>query len=186
MPTMEEAKTLLQDLCAKFRNPVEKHVLTALNTQRRDERLKMEAVTKALQENLQLFKKKNMQLEGEVRKYSYMHSKKNDAFIEMNGEKLRLAKKIVELEDETEKTKAAIAATDRSIHEKEERLRSLSRPSLNEIYLEVVKGFGVEFLEGSEGRYCRVRSKRMNDVFTLSIDDDAAGFEVANAIWERI
>ncbi|CAD25177.1 hypothetical protein [Encephalitozoon cuniculi GB-M1] len=183
---MEETKALLQDLCEKFKNPIEKNILLALNSQRREERLKMETVTKALQENVQLFKKKNMQLEAEVRKYSYTHSKKNDAFMEINNEKLRLAKKIVELEDENEKIKANIITTDKAIQEKEERLRSLSRPSFNEIYLEIVKGFGIEFLEGDGKKYCRIRNKKMNDVFTVDISSGPSMFEITNAIWEKI
>ncbi|AFM97895.1 hypothetical protein EHEL_021410 [Encephalitozoon hellem ATCC 50504] len=183
---MEEAKTLLQDLCEKFKNPVEKNILVALDSQRKEERMKMEAVTKALQENVQLFKKKNIQLEGEVRKYSYTHSKKNDAFMEINNEKLKLAKKIVELEDENEKIKVGIIATDKGIQEKEERLRTLSRPSFNEIYLEIVKGFGIEFLEGDGRKFCRIKNRKISDVFTIDIGSDISMFEITNAIWEKI
>ncbi|ADM11141.1 uncharacterized protein Eint_021440 [Encephalitozoon intestinalis ATCC 50506] len=183
---MEEAKTLLQDLCEKFKNPAEKNILMALDSQRKEERLKMETVTRTLQENVQLFKKKNMQLEGEVRKYSYTHSKKNDAFVEINNEKLRLAKKIVELEDENEKIKAGIITTDKRIQEKEEKLRALSRPSFNEIYLEIVKGFGTEFIEGDGRKYCRIKSKKMGDVFTIDIGSDVSLFEITNSIWEKI
>lgn len=183
---MEETKLQLQDLAAKFRNPVEKQILLALNSQRKLERAKIETVTKDLQENVQLFKKKNMQLEGEVRRYAYTHSKKSDAFLEINNEKLRLAKKIVELEDENEKIKAAIGEAERCVQDCEEKIRSLSRPSFNEIYLEIVKGFGVEFIERDGQLCCRIKNKKLNDVFVVDIRDDTPAFKTCNAIWEKM
>lgn len=183
---MEEAKSLLHDLREKFKSPIERQILVSLNNQRKVERLKMESVTKALQENVLLFKKKNMQLEGEIRRYSYIHGKKNDTFVEINNEKLRLAKRVVELEDEGEKIKASIHEVDRSIQEREQRIHHLSRPSFDEIYLEIVKGFGVEFIEKSGQMCCRIKNKKMNDIYTIDISDDVPVSEICNSIWEKM
>ncbi|KAH9411992.1 hypothetical protein HK407_02g04390 [Ordospora pajunii] len=183
---MDEAKTLLNELIGKFKSPVEKQVLMTLSLQMKEGRHRIESVTKTLQENMQLFRKKNMQLESEVRKYSYALSKKNDAFVELNAEKLRLAKKIVELEDENEKLRASIAETDKKAQEIEERIRSMSRPSFNEIYLEIVKGFGMEFVEKDDGMWLRIKSRKMNDVFMMPIDTCTDMLEVADMVWEKI
>ncbi|KAM0671402.1 hypothetical protein CWI42_021440 [Ordospora colligata] len=183
---MDEAKTLLNELIGKFKNPVEKQVLAALSLQMKEGRHKIESVTKTLQENMQLFRKKNMQLESEVRKYSYALTKKNDTFAELNTEKLRLAKKIVELEDENEKLRASIIETDKKIQEAEEKIRNMNRPSFNEIYLEIVKGFGMEFVEKSDGTWLRIKSRKMNDVFMMPIDTCTNMLDVADMVWVKI
>ncbi len=106
--------------------------------------------------------------------------------MELNAEKLRLAKKIVELEDENEKLRASIAETDKKAQEIEERIRSMSRPSFNEIYLEIVKGFGMEFVEKDDGMWLRIKSRKMNDVFMMPIDTCTDMLEVADMVWEKI
>jgi chromosome segregation ATPase len=181
---MEEAKGLLVDLEKRFKNPVERQILTALHSKRRGEQLEIEQSIKMLQENVQLLRKKGMHLEAEVRKLSYIHSRKGDAFVDMNSQRLKLAKRIVELEDENEKLKVSLVQVEQGIAEKEEEIRGLGHPSFSEIYLEIVKGFGAEFVDG--GSSCRIKSKRANDVFFVELGADVPAYRICNEIWERM
>jgi chromosome segregation ATPase len=183
---MEEAKALLADLERKFKNPTEKQVLVMLHNKHKGEQAKVEQSTKMLQDSIQLLRKKGIQLEAEIRKLSYVHSRKGDAFVDMNSQRLKLAKRIVELEDENEKLKAGLVQADQKIVEKEELIKGLEQPSLGEIYLEIVKGFGAEFLEKDGRGVCRIKSKRANDVFFVELGKEVPTYEICNTIWEKM
>lgn len=103
---------------------------------------------------------------------------RNEAdFESYNTEKLNLAKKIVQLEQEIEKYKEEIADLQEKDSKLSHKLELCKQPDKNALFVELMAGFCMSFKEDS------VQIMKENDIHTVKLDGTP---ECTDKIWELL
>ncbi|EEQ82513.1 hypothetical protein NCER_100742 [Vairimorpha ceranae BRL01] len=135
--------------------------------------------------NTEILEKKILNVENEVSKIKLSHNKNNEKYKIVNGERLKLAKRFVDLENEFSKMKSESDDLDVLIKKYTDEIRSISKPSFNQLYLELIKGFGLEFI--NDGKHiCRVRNTRKKCYIDTELDRNEPLYKICNEIWDSM
>lgn len=182
---MEEIRETLGKLSAKFDNSSFKGTLTELNDQMKKMDFDHSTSKGTLLDSIAQLTRKNKQLESEIERLQMLQNRNTSAFSKKNNERLKLSRRIIELEQENEDMETRLNRKENSLTVIEGKIKEMSYPSLDELYYEIVKGFGVEFVEKDGSTYARIKNKNKNDIFMIECDpNDLAG--TCNQIWSSM
>lgn len=179
---MEEARDLLTQLTTKFNNLSFKEALIKLSENERELDLAHTTSKEAISDSIAQITRKNKQAESEVERLQLLQSRNSSAFSKKSSERIKLSRKIIELEQENEEMENQLKEMEDEISKMEDEIRSLSRPSLDELYYEIVRGFGVEFIEKDQKTVARVKNIGKNDVFMIECAGQNLA-ETCDKIW---
>jgi len=180
---MEESKSQIQKLCMLFKDRSLRETVSSVKQELRADEVAHRTKTEAIEDSISQVKRKSKQMEAEVERQQ-MHQSKNVAgFSKKNSERIRLSRKIIELEQENEEIEMGINELTEKIGKAEGEVRVLSYPTVEELYYEIVRGFGVEFEENEGKVLARIVSKSKNDVFEMDCEETQ---DVCEKIWECI
>lgn len=179
---MDEEKKVLTQLSSRFNSLSFKDVLDKYRENERNLELTHSTSKDAISDSISQVLRKNKQTESEIERLQLLQSKNFNAFSKKSGERIKLSRKIIELEQENEEMESKLKEMEEEINRMEEEVKMLSRPSLDELYYEVIRGFGVEFVERDQKTIARVTNVRKNDVFTIECTGHNPS-EVCDKIW---
>lgn len=108
-----------------------------------------------------------------------------DSLSSLTRMRLPQAKGLVRLEEETFSLEDEIQQKKHEVDEKEEILRSGLKPSVDSLFLELVKGFRIDFID-KDGMKALIKNHKKNDVVSIDIDNSMGDYEVADQIWSNI
>ncbi|KAF7682691.1 hypothetical protein TCON_2091 [Astathelohania contejeani] len=186
---MDEPKALLNEMFNLFNRHKELSILKSIENTKKEKKKKLETTVKNTTESLDIINRKNEQIEMEVRRLKHIRAKNGDNFNKLNNERLVIAKKLIETEDDCENLQNKITDTERKIIIAEENLKKHGLPTLNGLFLEIAKGFNVEWVN-KNGLKCKIRSKRKNDIFEIAIKDGISKEnekkEICDKIWNLL
>lgn len=180
---MEDSKTLLMELFKKFNNAEIKKDLLQAGKYYSEQAAANNSTKEMLANNAGLFQRKNSQIEAEIQRLMLAQARNNEQYSKKNNERLKLAKKIIDLEQKNEALENEIARTEALIAAKEEEINSINCPSPDALYYEIVKGFNVDFVKRQGALHARVKNREKNDVYQIELSEDRVA-ELCNEIWE--
>lgn len=181
---MEESKTLLTQILNKVDSGSLKETLTKLKDSIKNSKASHETKKDAIEDSIHQIQRKNKQIESEIERLKLLQSKNAAAFNKKNTERIKYSRKIIELEQENEVLEMNLNELEQRIFKLEDEIKILGYPTLDELYYEIIKGFGVEFTEINGILNAKIKNKTKNDVFTVECDKGAA--EVCERIWQCI
>lgn len=179
---MEELKKSISNLIDKFDNKTFKEVITETNEYIVKSKNKITASNDNLSEIISKTTRKIKQLESEIERLQLLQNKNANIFSKKNGERIKLARNIIELEQENEDMESKLRLKENQILVLEDEIKSMSYPSLDELYFEIIKGFGVEFIEKENQLYARIKNKNQNDIFLVECNQKNLN-DVCEKIW---
>lgn len=168
---MEDSKALIGDLINHLDNKEIVKTIEQINTKIKSEALNHQNSKEVLNDALVLLSRKNKQVESEVQQLVMVQSRNNEMYNKKNSERLKLAKKIIDLEQKNEEIDGQIAELEFLISQKDDDLRKISQPSAEELFYEIVKGFGVDFTRRNNKLIAKIRNKNKNDLFEVEVSD---------------
>ncbi|WUR05055.1 uncharacterized protein VNE69_12040 [Vairimorpha necatrix] len=180
----------IHDILAKitdYDNLLDVHLLTSvieLNTISLKEH---SSTLSSILNNTDLLEKKISNIENEINKIKLSHTKNNEKYKFVNNERLRLAKKYVDLENEFSKMKSEVDELDLTIKRSNEEMVSLNKPCFYQLYLELIKGFGIE-ISKEKRNICRIRSSKKKCIVEVDLEEmkNEAQYKITNKIWETM
>lgn len=182
---MEEAKTLIEQLSTQLKNSSLQEALSKTIQELKDNEMAHRTRTEAIEDSINQVRRKNKNAESELERLHLLQTKNAAAFNKKNTERIKLSRKIIELEQENEELGATISETLEKITNLENEVKVLSYPTVEELYYEIVRGFGVDFIEKDERLCARIKNKSKNDVFLIDCDKNAVQ-ETCEKIWKCI
>lgn len=183
---MEEVKSQILKLTTQSSSGTLKETLSKIRQELKDTEVAHKTRMEAIEDSIGQVKRKNKQMESEVERLQMLQDKNAASFSKKNSERIKLSRRIIELEQENEETEVRLSELAEKNTRLEEEIKILSHPTVEELYYEIVKGFGVDFIK-KEGRTCaKVMNKNRNDVFTVECDEKLNQQEVCEKIWEYI
>lgn len=181
---MEESKTLLNQLLTKIDSTPLKETLVKLKDTLNNNKASHETKKDAIEDSIHQTQRKNKQIESEIERLKLIQSKNAAAFNKKNSERIKCSRRIIELEQENEVLEMNLSEMDQRINQLEDEIRVLGYPTLDELYYEIIRGFGVEFIDENTTLVAKIKNKAKNDVFTVECNKSAA--EVCEKIWQYI
>lgn len=125
----------------------------------------------------------NDQLESESVHLRHSYKRLEDSLSFLTKMRLPQAKSLVRLEEEVFVLEDEIQRKQAEIEEKEDLLKSGSVPSIDVLFLELVKGFNVDFIDKGPLR-ALIKNYNKNDVVSIDITNKEDDWVIANKIWE--
>ncbi|ELA41244.1 uncharacterized protein VICG_01733 [Vittaforma corneae ATCC 50505] len=183
---MEEAKTQILKLTAQFNSETLKETLNKIKQELRDAEIAHKTKMEAIEDSINQVKRKNKQVESEVERLQMLQDKNAASFTKKNNERIKLSRRIIELEQENEEIEARLNELIEKNTHLEEEIKVLSYPTVEELYYEIVKGFGVDFVKKEGAVYAKVVNKNRNDVFTVECSEKFNQQEICEKIWKYI
>jgi chromosome segregation ATPase len=178
----------IQDILTKitdYDNLLNIHLITSIVDIHANNKKEYSRILQDIRNNSELLEKKILNVENEINKIKISHNKNNEKYKMINSDRLRLAKKYVDLENEFSIMKSEIDELDMNIKKYNEELKRVNKPSFNQLYLELVKGFGVEFVNDRRN-ICRIRSTRKKCLVEIELDKKVSIYKICNEIWENL
>lgn len=175
---------MIIDLAKKLEKTPIISTVNKINQQIRDNEAMYNTKNEAIKDSLAQVKRKNKQMENEIERLEILQQKNSSSFNKKNSERIKYSKRIVELEEENELLEDKISLLESKIEDVDTELKNLSYPTLDELYFEVVKGFGVNFIKNDEGVVAKINNKSKNDVYQITCSDNLV--ETSEAIWSCI
>lgn len=179
---MEDAKNALLELSTRLDNTAICKDLETATSQYRERVAAHAAGCEALNQNTHLVARKNAQIEAEIQRLLLAQARVSDLFNRRNNERLRLAKRLIDLEQKNEGLEASIKDLEAKIAAREEEIRRINSPSSDALYYEIIKGFGVDFVSRDGEDVARVRNRARNDIFHVSLSNRPVE-KVCEEIW---
>lgn len=181
---MEDTKTLIKELSSKFNNESLKKTLLSLTQELKEAEIIHKTRIEATEDSINQVRRKNKQIESEIERLQLIQTKNTNGFNKKNSDRIRMSRRIIELEQENEETEVKINELSSSVERLEEEIKVLNQPTVEELYYEVIKGFGVDFVEEDGKVMARIMNKNRNDIFL--IDCSRGVQEVCENIWNCI
>lgn len=181
---MEEAKSLILQLSSKIESGSLKEVLLKLSDGIKNADASHETKKEAIEDSIHQLQRKNKQIETEIERLQLLQSKNAAAFNKKNTERIKLSRRIIELEQDNEVLEINLGELDLRIDILENEMKTLSHPTLDELYYEIVRGFGVEFPTINGVLCAKIKNKRKNDIFTIECSNNPA--DACEKIWQCI
>lgn len=126
--------------------------------------------------------KKIFLIENEINTIKINHTKNNEKYKRVNNERLKLARKLVELENSYSVLKDEFDTTEKNIFHFNEQLRLVNKPTFNQLYLELIKGFGFDIKNSK----CRIKNDKKKCVVEVELDKNVPLYKIVNEIWENV
>lgn len=183
---MEEAKAQIQRLSGVFKNDGLKDALLKARQELRDAEAAHRTRMEVIEDSIGQVRRKNKQVELEVERLQMHQDKNASSFNRKNSERIKLSRRIIELEQENEEIEARVCELTEKIGRLEMEVRMLGHPTIDELYYEIVKGFGVEFVETGGVTSAKIVSRSKSDVFVVECDESKGKQEICERIWECI
>ena len=182
---MEDAHNHLKELIKKFDNSSIKEALQKVSEQSKTLLANHNSSKESIADNINLLARKNKQIEAEVQRLQMSQSKNNEFYNKKNNERFKMAKKVIEYEEKNEDLENQISKLESLINSKEEEIRKISCPTSDELYHEIIKGFGVEFVKKQGKTYAKIKNKEKNDIFYIEANECNAN-DTCNKIWDTL
>lgn len=181
---MEDIKTLIKELSSKFSNESLKRTLLSLSQELKESDMIHKTRIEAIEDSINQVKRKNKQIESEIERLQLIQTKNTNTFNKKNTERIRMSRRIIELEEENEEAEMKINELSSAIDKLEGEIKIHNQPTVEELYYEVIKGFGVDFVEEDGKTMARIMNKNKNDIFF--VDCSRGAQEVCENIWNYI
>lgn len=182
---MEDSKAFLQKLAAKFSNDTLKGVISDINEDVKKMDQEYSQFSEVSSDSLLQMDRKNKQMESEIERLQLLQGKNATGFSKKNNERIKLSRRIIELEQDNEDMESKLNVKEGKLSLLEEEIKALSHPSPDELYYEIIKGFGVEFIENEGRTYARVKNKHKNDLFLIDCQAEDLS-KTCEKIWESM
>lgn len=127
----------------------------------------------------------NKQLKCDLERLNLLRARNATSFQEKNNERFRISRRIIELEQDSERMEFKIGEKETISSKLEEDIKKLGHPSLDELYFEIVKGFGVEFYKKDGKVFVKIQNRSKNDVLTIECKDDDIN-SICDSIWNNL
>lgn len=124
----------------------------------------------------------NDQVESELVHLRHSCKRLEDSLSFLTKMRLPQAKNLVRLEEEVFLHEEEIQRRQAEIEEKEDMLKSGFMPSIDALFLELVKGFNIDFLDKG-GMRILIRNHSKNDVVNIDVGDKEDDWIIADKIW---
>lgn len=124
-----------------------------------------------LEEKIRNIERRNKQLESEIEHIEMQIVKKSEQQNKKHNERLKLAKKIIEMEERNEELENKIGILENGIITNETALKEASQPSSEALYREIMKGFGIDFINRDNKKIARIINKEKNNVYEVEITE---------------
>jgi hypothetical protein len=205
---IDEVKSLIVKLNVKLENKTLKESLTKLNEDMKSLETEHKTKKEVLEDSIYQIQRKNKQIESEIERLMLLQDKNNNQFNKKNNERIKMSRNIIELEQENEVFEIENEELEVKINRIEDENRILQHPTIDELYYEIVKGFGVEFIIEKDSSNsnditrdaksdvtrdvksdvtrikAKIMNKSKNDIFTVECTGNVS--EVCDKIWECI
>lgn len=126
--------------------------------------------------------KKIYLIENEINTIKINHTKNNEKYKRVNNERLKLARKLVELENSYSMYKDELDTIQKNINTYNEQLRLVNKPTFNQLYLELIKGFGFDIKNGK----CKIKNEKKKCVIEVDLNKNQPLYKTVNEIWENV
>lgn len=183
---MEDIKSLILKLTTQFNSETLKETILKVKQELKEGELNHKTKTETIEDSINQIKRKNKQTESEVERLQMLQDKNMAYFNKKNNERIKLSRRIIELEQENEELEVKIRGLEEKNEELEEEIRILSYPTIEELYFEIIKGFGVEFVEKEGKIKAKILNKNKNDVFIVECEESKGKQEICEEIWRYI
>lgn len=179
---MDDAKNFLQELSKRLDNTAISKDIETVTFQHKERVAVHVAGCEALNQNIHLVARKNAQIEAEIQRLLLSQARVSDLFNRRNNERLRLAKRLIDLEQKNESLEAQTNELEAKIAAREEDIRRINSPSSDALYYEIVKGFGIDFVKKNGEDVARIKNKAKNDIFYVTLANRPVE-EACEEIW---
>ncbi|EPR78412.1 hypothetical protein SLOPH_1689 [Spraguea lophii 42_110] len=119
----------------------------------------------SLKDDMSIIRRKNDQITNETNNYIHQRELNNDTLINLSTEKLTLAKKM--LSDDNEMESLELKTYPINLEKLEDKLVISNQPTVDEFYLEIMKGFNVKINEEE----VIVTNLEKNDIYTYKLNE---------------
>lgn len=181
---MDDTKTLIEEISSKFKTESLKKALLSLTQELKESEMTHKTRIEATEDSINQVRRKNKQIESEIERLQLIQTKNTNTFNKLNSERIKMSRRIIELEQENEETECRINELTNEIDKLEREIKTLNQPSVEEFYYEIVKGFGLDFVEENGKIKARIMNKSKNDIFF--VDCSKGVQEVCENIWNNI
>lgn len=179
---MEDPKSLVRELSQSVDNSEMVRVLEDLASHTKERSSFYAAQREALLTGLAVLEKENAHLDAGLQQLLLLQTKNVDACNRKNNERLRLAKRMMDLEQRIEQLESGLNEMEADITARDLDIQRVNCPSEDLLYHELVRGFGVTFVRKQGVLYARIRNREHNDMYELRLDGgDVPG--LSNEIW---
>ncbi|KAI5168390.1 hypothetical protein PAEPH01_0087 [Pancytospora epiphaga] len=182
---MEDTKSNLLELSERLGNRNETSHLGAVMEQHKRRVEEQDAIIENLTQSIRMLERKNTQIDGEVQRLTMLQGKNNALYSKMHGDRLRISKQLIDLESRNDNLEAEIEKIEEDILSIDSEMKSLNAPSSEEIYYEIVRGFGLDFIKNGGTTVARIKNKERSDVFYVNVDGRPIE-EVCTELWEKM
>lgn len=185
MEPMEDEKQAVKELTRRVCGLHTRGVLEHMAAQFKQMSAGRRRVIAELEQEIALFKRKNAQIETEIERELLDQDRNASQFSKSNAEKLKIAKKLISLEQTNANLESAIADIERDTISTEAELKKYGSAAAEMLYYELVKGFQVDFVKKEGKELCRIANLSKKDVFYVDLEGVPVE-EVSNAIWNAL
>lgn len=182
---MKEVVSQISEVAELFSQHSSEEVFRKLAEKHRVQHLYYSQQTKSMNTELTQLLRCNDQAESEAVHLRHTKKRLEDSLSSMARTRLPQAKNLVRLEEELFAVEDEIQRKKAQVEEKEEILRVGFKPSVDSLFLELVKGFGIDFIDKG-GMRVLIKDRKKNDVVSIDIDNDAGKWEVSNKVWSNL
>lgn len=182
---MDNPKTLIKTLTKMIDNKELKITIESFVSQHREEVNAKKNILDTLTDEIYMLERENKEIEDAILDLKLTQSKNNDAYNKKNNERYKMASKMISVEQHNEELENEIEELMKSVNVKEEAMKSINYPSTEVLYHEIVRGFGVSFVDKNNVRCIRIMNKIKNDVYEIALNDGIVE-EICERVWELI
>lgn len=180
---MKDLIDALSSIINKFDNEAFKETIMKIITSFKAAEKDHLAFMQNLTDTTSQLNRKNKQTESEIARLNLLQNKNTASFSKKNKERIQLSRKIIELEQENEGMENKKTQIEANIINLEEEIKKLSQPSIDEIYHEIIKGFGINFVNSQKEVTVVIKNKIKNDIFKINCDPSQVQI-ICDQIWE--
>ena len=182
---MKDVLAQICDVSKMYEDAEGDAVFRALDSEHSNRLLRYDRIVKGLGMELTQVLRHNDQLETESIHLRHTFKKLEDSLSQLTRIRHPHAKNLVKLEDEIFELEEEVKRKKAGIEEREDLLRSGLKPSVDALFLELVRGFEVDFVD-KDGIRALIKNRDRNDIINLEIDGSRNPWKISNEIWENI
>lgn len=180
---LDDSKRMIKEISELLDNKAIMKEVEHINRRLKERESNHNNSKEVLNDALNLLLRKNRQLDAELQQLQIVQSRNNEQYNKKNTERLRLAKKMIELEQKNEEVEEQIADLELKTTQKEDEIHKIGLPSSDQLFYEIVRGFGVEFSSRNGKLFAKVRNKQKNDLYSIEVSDVCTK-EMCDSIWD--
>lgn len=182
---MEDPKLLIKSLSNEFEGNELKKTIETFIKQQKESIESSHIILNELNDQIYELERNNNKIEDEIAGLQLTQSRNNEAYNKKNNERYKLASKMIAIEQANEELENEMEGLRMQLKKKEEDMKSISYPSAELLYYEIVRGFGVKFINNNGKDVIRIKNKNKNDIFEITSDNKTCE-QICEEIWELI